>query len=77
MPIKCCKDCVPPQRFPGCHAKCSKYLEEKAKWEEEKKFIKANKLLRLQIMILMRLLMPVLNVIRGGAENEARTNILV
>ena len=36
MPIKCCKDCVPPQRFPGCHAKCNKYLEEKAKWEEEK-----------------------------------------
>lgn len=37
MPIKCCKDCVPPQRYPGCHAKCSKYLEEKAKWEEWKK----------------------------------------
>lgn len=36
MPIKCCKDCVPPQRFSGCHAKCSKYLKEKAKWEEEK-----------------------------------------
>lgn len=43
MPIKCCKDCVPPQRYPGCHAKCNKYLEEKAKWEEEKKLIKANK----------------------------------
>lgn len=42
MPIKCCKDCVPPQRFSGCHAKCSKYLKEKAKWEEEKKLIKAN-----------------------------------
>lgn len=47
MPIKCCKDCVPPQRFPGCHAKCSKYLEEKAKWEEEKKLIKANKAIAL------------------------------
>lgn len=47
MPIKCCKDCVPPQRFPGCHAKCSKYLEEKAKWEEEKKLIKANKTIAL------------------------------
>lgn len=36
MPIKCCKDCVPPTRHPGCHAECSKYLKEKAKWEEQK-----------------------------------------
>ena len=36
MAIKCCRDCVPPTRYPGCHAKCSKYLEEKAEWEEEK-----------------------------------------
>ena len=36
MGIKCCKNCVPPQRHVGCHAKCSKYLEEKAKFEEEK-----------------------------------------
>ena len=36
MAIKCCKDCVPPTRYPGCHAKCSKYLEEKAKLEEAK-----------------------------------------
>lgn len=43
MGIKCCKDCVPPQRHVGCHAKCSKYLEEKAKWENEKNLIKANK----------------------------------
>ena len=43
MPIKCCKDCVPPTRYPGCHAKCNKYLEEKAKWEEEKQIIAKNK----------------------------------
>ena len=43
MAIKCCKDCVPPTRYPGCHAKCNKYLEEKAEWEEEKVRIKANK----------------------------------
>ena len=43
MSIKCCKNCVPPQRYPGCHAKCIKYLEEKAKWEKEKNLIKANK----------------------------------
>ena len=36
MPIKCCKNCVPPTRYLGCHAKCNKYLEEKAKWEDEK-----------------------------------------
>ena len=36
MPIKCCRDCVPPTRYPGCHAKCNKYLEEKAEWEKEK-----------------------------------------
>ena len=43
MAIKCCKDCVPPTRYPGCHAKCEQYKAEKAKWEEEKKLAKANK----------------------------------
>lgn len=43
MPIKCCKDCVPSTRYLGCHAKCEQYKAEKAKWEEEKKLIKANK----------------------------------
>lgn len=47
MPIKCCKDCVPPTRYPGCHAKCNKYLEEKAKWEEEKRLRKADKVVML------------------------------
>ena len=36
MAIKCCKDCVPPTRYPGCHAKCEQYKAEKAKWEQEK-----------------------------------------
>lgn len=36
MAIKCCKDCVPPTRYPGCHAKCEQYKAEKAKLEEEK-----------------------------------------
>ena len=36
MAIKCCKDCVPPTRYPGCHDKCEQYIKEKAKWEEEK-----------------------------------------
>ena len=43
MLIKCCKDCVPPIRYPGCHAKCNKYLEEKTKWEEVKQIIAKNK----------------------------------
>lgn len=42
MAIKCCKDCVPPQRFLGCHGKCSKYLEEKTEYEKRKEFIKAH-----------------------------------
>ena len=29
MAIKCCKDCVPPTRYPGCHAKCEQYKAEK------------------------------------------------
>ena len=40
MVIKCCKDCAPPIRYQGCHAKCSKYLEEKDKLEEEKKLMR-------------------------------------
>lgn len=36
MAIKCCKDCVPPTRHPGCHGTCEQYKAEKAKWEEEK-----------------------------------------
>ena len=36
MAIKCCKDCVTPTRYPGCHAKCEQYKAEKAKWEESK-----------------------------------------
>ena len=34
--FSCCKGCVPPDREPGCHAKCPKYLEEKARYEELK-----------------------------------------
>lgn len=34
MPFTC-KDCE--ARYPGCHAKCEKYLAEKASWEATKK----------------------------------------
>ena len=43
MPIKCCKDCVPPARYPGCHAKCEKYIKEKAEYERQKEYAKAHK----------------------------------
>lgn len=43
MAIKCCKDCVPPTRYPGCHDKCNKYLKEKAEYEKQKEYAKAHK----------------------------------
>ena len=30
MKIKCCKDCVAPKRYPGCHGICPEYIYEKA-----------------------------------------------
>lgn len=35
--IKCCKDCVPPKRYPGCGDHCKEYQEEKAKLAAAKK----------------------------------------
>lgn len=40
MKIKCCKDCVAPKRYPGCHGVCPEYIHEKELWEEEKKVIR-------------------------------------
>lgn len=37
--IKCCKDCVAPKRYPGCHSNCPEYLMEKKLWDEQKKII--------------------------------------
>lgn len=37
MAINCCKDCVPPKRFPGCHGSCAAYLKEKAEWDAMRK----------------------------------------
>ena len=36
MAINCCRYCVAPKRHPGCHDRCAKYLEEKAKHDAEK-----------------------------------------
>ena len=35
MAIKCCMPCKPPERYPGCHDHCSKYIEEKAQHEKD------------------------------------------
>lgn len=43
MAITCCKNCVPPQRHPGCHGTCEQYLKEKAEYEKQKKYAKAHK----------------------------------
>ena len=37
--IKCCKGCVAPNRYPGCHSNCPEYLMEKKQWDEQKKII--------------------------------------
>lgn len=43
MAITCCKNCVPPQRHPGCHGTCKRYLKEKAEYEKQKEYAKAHK----------------------------------
>lgn len=36
MAIKCCKDCVAPKRYPGCHDHCDKYSKEKEAYNQRK-----------------------------------------
>lgn len=35
--IECCRYCVAPKRYPGCHGKCPEYLKEKAEYEKRKR----------------------------------------
>lgn len=35
-PIRCCKGCVAPKRYPGCHGHCPEYLQEKEAYEKLK-----------------------------------------
>lgn len=37
--FKCCKECKPPKRCPGCHDTCKEYQEIKALNENEKEKI--------------------------------------
>ena len=34
--IYCCKGCEAPKRYPGCHAVCQEYLEQKAAYDKRK-----------------------------------------
>ena len=34
--IWCCKDCVAPKRYPGCHDRCPEYQAQKAKHDKER-----------------------------------------
>lgn len=34
--ITCCRNCVPPKRYPGCHDHCPEYLAQKAIHEAER-----------------------------------------
>ena len=39
MAIRCCNGCVAPKRYPGCHAVCPEYTQQKAKHEAERERI--------------------------------------
>ena len=36
MAIKCCRGCVAPKRYPGCHDHCPDYITNKAEHEHQK-----------------------------------------
>lgn len=40
MAIKCCRNCVPPKRYVGCHSTCKQYAEEKAQDAQKKQAFK-------------------------------------
>lgn len=41
--IESCRNCVPPERKPGCHTTCDKYIREKAMVDQEKEAIRRGK----------------------------------
>ena len=36
MRINCCKGCVAPKRYPGCHDHCADYAAERAEYDRLK-----------------------------------------
>lgn len=49
--IYSCKDCVAPKRYPGCHAVCTEYLEQKAEHDRLKAIHDKEKRINLGIYI--------------------------
>lgn len=45
MKIKCCKDCIAPKRYPGCHSVCPEYIHEKELWENERNTIRNERMI--------------------------------
>ena len=45
MKIKCCKDCIAPKRYPGCHSVCPEYTHEKELWEKERNAIRDERMI--------------------------------
>ena len=39
MSFDCCIPCKPPDRYPGCHSHCQRYIEAKAKHDQEKAIV--------------------------------------
>ena len=35
-PMTCCRYCVPPKRYPGCHDHCPERIKEKAEYDMKK-----------------------------------------
>lgn len=47
--MKCCRHCVPPKRYPGCHDHCPDYIEERAEFDELKAIEEKKKAVRQSI----------------------------
>lgn len=45
MKIKCCKDCIAPKRYPGCHSVCPEYIHEKELCEKERNAIRDERMI--------------------------------
>ena len=34
--IRCCRNCVAPKRYPGCHGQCPEYIAEKEQHDAQR-----------------------------------------
>ena len=49
MAINCCKGCVAPKRYPGCHGQCPEYLKEKAEYDAMKAAADKKKMIEFEL----------------------------